>query len=390
MLITDYSILASVVCFNIFIILIILFRNNNYFISLFGIKFMLIISAVCVLRLLFAVEFPFAKVIYSDKIFVTISDWLRIDYNVLGYTVTVYDTIIALIIVFTLFGVILFVLQMIKYFRLINSMYNLPSSASAKTIEVYNKVLAETKLKRYPKIIQNIAITTPCTTGYFHPIIMIPEYPFSDTELYYILKHELTHYINKDIIIKLIFSFINCLFWWNPFVFLLRSEINQILEIKCDWAVCEKMPEVERLLYLRAITNVLRNMVEREFGGNYYTSAIALTKGDKLVQRFSLICETPIKARSLTFNICTYCALAALVVLSYSFLIQRYSYPAETDFSDCIEDTNIIICTPENSEIYLENDKYKLYANGEFQFDVGEDALKDFQNQGFIIHINDN
>lgn len=219
---------------------------------------------------------------------------------------------------------------------------------------------------------------------------MIPEYPFSDTELYYILKHELTHYINKDIIIKLIFSFINCLFWWNPFVFLLRSEINQILEIKCDWAVCEKMPDVERLLYLRAITNVLRNMVDREFGGNYYTSAIALTKGDKLVQRFSLICETPIKARSLTFNICTYCALAALVVLSYSFLIQRYSYPAETDFSDCIEDTNIIICTPENSEIYLENDKYKLYANGEFQFDVGEDALKDFQNQGFIIHINDN
>ena len=156
MLITDYSILASVVCFNIFIILIILFRNNNYFISLFGIKFMLIISAVCVLRLLFAVEFPFAKVIYSDKIFVTISDWLRIDYNVLGHTVTVYDTIIALIIVFTLFGVILFVLQMIKYFRLINSMYNLPSSASAKTIEVYNKVLAETKLKRYPKIIYRI------------------------------------------------------------------------------------------------------------------------------------------------------------------------------------------------------------------------------------------
>lgn len=225
MLITDYSILASLLCFNVFIIMINLFRNNDNFIRIFGVRFILVLAAACVFRLVFAVEFPFTIVIRSERLLVAVTNVMKISFNVYGYSISVYNCVAGAAVVSVALGIILFFIQLTKYIALVNRIYRLETDASDEIIAVYNNLLSELSVKKPPAIIQNKGILTPCTTGLFNSVILLPDCNYTELELYYILKHELIHYINRDVLIKLIFSFITCLLWWNPLVYLLRNEM---------------------------------------------------------------------------------------------------------------------------------------------------------------------
>ncbi|GEM_PF-974117 len=390
MLITDYSILASLLCFNVFIIMINLFRNNDNFIRIFGVRFILVLAAACVFRLVFAVEFPFTIVIRSERLLVAVTNVMKISFNVYGYSISVYNCVAGAAVVSVALGIILFFIQLTKYIALVNRIYRLETDASDEIIAVYNNLLSELSVKKPPAIIQNKGILTPCTTGLFNSVILLPDCNYTELELYYILKHELIHYINRDVLIKLIFSFITCLLWWNPLVYLLRNEIGQILEIKCDLAVCEELSKEKRLSYIETMVQVLKKSAYDKYTCSYYTSAMAFDGREKMQQRFKMVMNRPVEHHSVAFNVCIYCALAAVMVISYSFLMQGERVPSEEDFADCINEPDVIVYTPENSEIYYQDGAYRIYTNGEYMWEFGEEVLEDFKSQGFNIHYEDN
>ena len=96
---------------------------------------------------------------------------------------------------------------------------------------------------------------------------------------------------NRDGVVKLLTMLFCCVFWWNPAVYILKKDVSQILEIKCDVYATQSFTKKERLEYLLTILRVLKG---NPAPGNLpspltATGLISRTKGDNMKERFELI-----------------------------------------------------------------------------------------------------
>lgn len=131
--------------------------------------------------------------------------------------------------------------------------------------ELVTQIAKQLDLKKQPEIYVCNKIESPALMGLFHPILILPKDWGSELELEFILRHELVHYRQKDIWYKLIFLLANAIHWFNPAVFLLRSEACNDLELACDDEVIKSMSATERIKYGETILSCinrqkLRNM----------------------------------------------------------------------------------------------------------------------------------
>ena len=59
-------------------------------------------------------------------------------------------------------------------------------------------LFCEIQIKKKIAVYQNPGITIPCAEGVFRWNIYLPDYDYSEEELYYALLHECTHFTNGD------------------------------------------------------------------------------------------------------------------------------------------------------------------------------------------------
>lgn len=69
-------------------------------------------------------------------------------------------------------------------------------------------------------VIKSDLITAPLLFGIFKPYIVLPNIELSERDLYYILKHEITHYYYHDLWIKCFVEVIAIIYWWNPLIYI--------------------------------------------------------------------------------------------------------------------------------------------------------------------------
>lgn len=87
----------------------------------------------------------------------------------------------------------------------------------------------------------NPHVASPMLVGYFHPSIVLPSADVQEDKFCYMAVHELTHYKRRDILYKWLVQLTVCLHWFNPFVYLMRREMERACEFSCDEAVVAKM-----------------------------------------------------------------------------------------------------------------------------------------------------
>lgn len=100
-------------------------------------------------------------------------------------------------------------------------------------------------------ILENIA--SPMVAGLFRPILLLPQEEWDATELYYVLRHELTHIKRRDTLYKALLLLCNGLHWFNPAVWIMRYRAYQTLEICCDMTVVEGATRGVRMQYCETI-----------------------------------------------------------------------------------------------------------------------------------------
>lgn len=96
-------------------------------------------------------------------------------------------------------------------------------------------------------------VTSPMMIGFFKSFLILPHENYSDSELYFILRHELTHFKRHDIWYKLLMLLANAVHWFNPAVWLMVRESSRDLEISCDSAVVRGADPQSRRLYSEII-----------------------------------------------------------------------------------------------------------------------------------------
>jgi len=154
------------------------------------------------------------------------------------------------------------------------------------------------------------AVVSPCLFGLFHPCILLNDQVREDEGLYrQVLRHELTHYRQKDHIWTFFRVAVCVLYWWNPLVWAGAACSREDAELACDSRVVRGLATGERKEYGLALLLLLN---QAQSGRRLMYSATSMSGRRKdLRRRIEGITEDVSTKRGVLFLVC-----AALVTVS--------------------------------------------------------------------------
>ncbi|WP_131039606.1 M56 family metallopeptidase [Clostridioides difficile] len=114
---------------------------------------------------------------------------------------------------------------------------------------IYQNLLIELNIKKNIPLKYTEELESPAGMGLFKSYIFLPDLPYSKDKLNWILKHELMHFKNKDILIKFLVLSVKIIYWFNPLVYVMSNKVNLDCELCCDESVMNNCSIKERKLY---------------------------------------------------------------------------------------------------------------------------------------------
>lgn len=123
--------------------------------------------------------------------------------------------------------------------------------------EAMLKIALEMGIGKLPEPVVSNAVSAPVLIGIINPRILLPHTNYSELEINFILRHELSHYSRKDIWYKLILMLANAIHWFNPIIYLLTAQASRDIESMCDCDVAQNFNYNERTQYANTILSAL-------------------------------------------------------------------------------------------------------------------------------------
>ncbi len=364
MTITIFSFVTSLLLFNIYIFLIAVIRPRNIFLFRFGIIPIILLIAACIFRLVFFVELPSSTVLQSEVIYPVILNF----FTAKVFKVHVYELVIAVWAIGSIYYIQKYIRQLVFLNKLANSV---KETQDMRIISCMDKLLAESGKNTKVKIVQSHEISIPMITGFLKPVIYLPYTDFSDGDLRNILMHEWTHFLYKDAWAKLFISLISSVFWWNPFVHILKNELNQTLELRCDLSIISRMDNENRLIYLESIVKIIKdannNKLYKSHSSMGSTALVAINKDENILQRFNFVLNYDTSKNRNMFSSAIVCIFILLsFIASYGFVVQpAHHNPIITEYED------VFSIKPENAYLMLNGDgTYSVYSDNQFRFNI--------------------
>lgn len=357
--ISVYSILSAIIFFNIGLSLMVILRHKTSCLQKYTVESLFFLFALSSIRLLVPLDSNYAFVLESRVIIPEIQ-------KILGTYVVKDITVGRILAVFWLAGIV------IKCACIANTSYKMiiETKKYSKIECAQVKYFSELSYYKNVEIVVTPDVLVPIVTGVIRPHIFLPVSDVTDIELDMILKHEIQHIENGDIFIKLLFSFLEALFWWNPFVNLFGKELEYLLELRCDKSVTSKMSTEQREIYCFTLIKVAKQAMQRV--QEYKTMVLSFSKSRQIEiirQRIEIMLHDR-KGDAVTQRKVRY-ILLFIFLLSYLVVIQPYySIPDK-------ENIGIMEITPDNA--YIKKDPYgtyKLFINGEEAHELETDDLK--------------
>jgi len=208
------------------------------------------------------------------------------------------------------------------------------------------------------KVIRTQLVTTPCITGFFSPVVFLPDLDFNEEELYCILFHELSHLRHRDFLWKAVTEILCILNWWNPFVKLLKIQMADIIEYDADKTAYAALSPAKRILYLKCLLKVARNQHNHLFRTSMSLPFSRNTDGF-LKYRILRLIEAK-TYRSFT-NFCAVGLAIVLLFLSTLFIIEPMWMPQEEKDGEVfgITENSYLLMQPDGSyDFYIDPDTY--------------------------------
>ena len=120
-------------------------------------------------------------------------------------------------------------------------------------------------------------ITSPLLLGLRKPKILFPDIKLSPEELSMIIRHELIHLRQKDILAKFIILLATALHWYNPIIWLSSKAVSMQCEISCDNETMINTNAEQRQQYSETLIGVIRQAKPQTlFATNFYCSKQSL------------------------------------------------------------------------------------------------------------------
>ena len=182
----------------------------------------------------------------------------------------------------------------------------------SETARLFREECASAGIGTGPRLMRCKKEISPMMTGLVRPVLLLPTGPLAAVELRAVFRHELTHFMRRDLWYKLLLAAACAVHWFNPLVWLMAWEANRDLELSCDEAVLRDAEPALRVEYGRAILSVAEKSTRRHtalstgFGGGK----------KELKRRLETILDTKKKRR----GVAALCIVLALTVACGAFI----------------------------------------------------------------------
>lgn len=334
---------GSLFCFFIFFAFYYCLLHIHQHLCLIHIKSLIFFGILVFLRFFLPIEFSSSKNILSRNILPRIQHSLKIKIGEFS--------VLHLLIGISLVGSTILFLQYIVHLLAWKKLCKYAKPLNMESVMNTMRGIELAKKKRiHIQVLESKFVIEPMLVGIFHPQIILP-CNFMETELRYILSHEVEHYLKRDLLLKFVIEVGRILFWWNPIFYFLKKKIVQCLEFQADLESVKDFTEEEKLLYLECLLSSARKKQEKmAWGLGFREGPSSIIK-----KRVSLIlAEKYVKKRS---DICYF--LIPLVVFGLSFfIVVEPCYISEEQKQESFS-------LDDNINIKMKNGFYEIIVDGE-------------------------
>ncbi len=382
MCITPYSFVMGCIWTSILTIIMRAIQKSKWTLQYFGVNNLLILYAFCIFRMTIPIEFSATKVVPVEAV-----------YNAVTYLCTkikIGGTIPAgyLFLIIWFCGTVIKLFLRIRDYRISKQLLFLCTVIrEGAACELLEKLQNEKGDKRKIQIYRT-PFDMPMEMGILHPVILLPDQEYDGQSLYYIMKHEYTHILNRDAAVKLLLNLWSCIFWWNPTAYLLNLNIENILELKCDLKVTQGLKNEEKADYLSSILQMIQGTVKKEEKASSAKNDTSLYKkyvGENLKKRFLCVSKCPETTGKASVKYKTYMATMIMVYIilffaSYSVVFQsKFDVPVE----EVMTEDNVYFLEPEAVILRQTEGGYEVIYKNECVSVVDENIAQLMLEEGF-------
>ena len=129
---------------------------------------------------------------------------------------------------------------------------------SQKVQQLYQRCLNDTGITKNVPIYSTAHLKSPVIVGFLKPCIYLPIHLMADdneTDIRYMLLHELQHYKHKDGIANYLMNLAGIIYWFNPLVWYALKEMRSDREIACDTSVLKLLKSEDYVAYGNTLIN---------------------------------------------------------------------------------------------------------------------------------------
>ena len=378
MQITFFSILMCVVWSGIFAVTLIILRKSARILNCIGISNLLIMYLFCIFRLMLPVEYVPVKVINMALILNPVYDFWSL--RALPYLNI--EPVYIFLCIWIVIAVLILVIQIFRYSRFRAAVTEI--IVNGKRINGAEFGISDNRVN----IILSKVADYPFTFGIVSGFIIIPDKDYCEKELGLIIRHEYTHYQNNDLRLLLVINILCAMFWWNPFIYIIRNSLGQCFEIRCDRCVTADIGYKKTADYLNLILKAYIDGERVGYGVNTWQQVglfgIRKDREYYIKERFRIVENTAGRTMKMMHKSIVLIVSAVVLIVSYSFIFQtKYDPPT---IGDNTPDNHEI--TPESAYIIETSDgQYILYDSvDESNEELSEKMLQMMVESGFKVY----
>lgn len=385
MRLTVYSLVMAICSSDLLILLLYASRKKTSFLRQFGVYNIVLVYLLCIFRLVLPVEFPFVRIINLEWLMNPIIE--RLGYQITppgGMRIYVKDILLFLWFFVAAVQFFRFLRKYLKYQRRFSSIILIENDQTAR---VFQRVKAHVKQhgRGNPEvtICYSDRLSGPAGIGILHEKILLQSGSYSDEELFYILLHEYTHFLNRDLTVKMLVQFFCCVFWWNPIAYLLQKDLDQILEMKCDLNVTESLSKPEIARYLQTIVNQLKRQ-KAQITNYPQTKGTAAFLGNRkkysVEERFRHVLDHERnRKKTVAAQVIIFIFTVLVFLASYLFVVQAsFHVPIHQ-----VEGSNsVLFPNAEEMRIMKLEDGSYLLVIGDVSYEISEEEMQEFLSEG--------
>lgn len=342
-------------------------------ISKYGTSVIGFLTVCCIVRILLPVEFPKHQYILADNF---LYSWIVKHFKFVLHP-DFRDNLLAVLIVIWICGSVFSILRLMKKSREVQKVIRANACTdNPRAAEILASIDSECPLP--VRVCSGISV--PVLAGYFRPAIYFPDYPYTDEQLRYVILHEYTHWKRHDIWKKLLMNVICVLIWWNPAVYVIRKEVTQLIEFRCDKTLSKDFSEEEILNYLDILLTSFERAQNPLIKTNLYTIEFVNTSKQYTIrQRFDLLLQR------YTVTDCRWLMQTLIVLLGLGWMFCSYYFILQTKYAaseDALWTTNRVerkvVYVYDGDDTYLEEqaDGNYILHSIDFSMEVSAEDVK--------------